>query len=142
MKVVARTMIKRTMPATAKPAILGVRDEPRDGEEVCNDVTIGVTIVVGLPSRKEMKEVVTVVRINPLEDVEDGERVEDEDGDEEDKGVVILVEDEGTNVEVVEVVEVKVRVSGVGEKVDVGKKVVESEVSVGDVLKYHRDRCE
>jgi hypothetical protein len=44
MKIVARTMIKRTMPATAEPAIMGVRAEPRDGEEVCKDVTIGVTI--------------------------------------------------------------------------------------------------
>jgi len=32
------------MPATAEPAMTAVRDEPREGGEVRNDVTIGVTI--------------------------------------------------------------------------------------------------
>jgi len=44
MNSVARVMMRTTMPATAEPAMTAVRDEPREGGEVRNDVTIGVTI--------------------------------------------------------------------------------------------------
>jgi hypothetical protein len=119
--------MRRKRPAAAVPAIMEVRTEDLDDDaEVRRAVTIGVTIVVGLPSISLTKEEVKVERTKPLEG--DVGRVGDGD-DEDDEGGEVVVYGEGE-----EGVVTVVAVEGVGVSEEVKKAVADDGVvSLWDV---------